>query len=49
LIDKERIITRLEMLREYLSILKECSNEQIERLKDFDQFAKYISQYLKLN
>ncbi|GAJ24852.1 unnamed protein product, partial [marine sediment metagenome] len=34
MIDKERIITRLEMLREYLNILKECSNEQIERLKE---------------
>jgi len=48
LIDKERIITRLEMLREYLNILKECSNEQIERLKEDKIFRGAVERYFQL-
>lgn len=48
MIDKERIITRLEMLCEYLNILKECSNEQIERLKEDKIFRGAVERYFQL-
>jgi len=48
LIDRERIVARLEMLKEYLDILKECSNENFERLKKDKIFKGAVERYFQL-
>ncbi|MGB9721805.1 MAG: type VII toxin-antitoxin system HepT family RNase toxin [bacterium] len=48
MIDKERIFTRLEILNEYLMILKECSKEPLEKLKADKIFRGAVERYLQL-
>ncbi|MEO0190038.1 MAG: DUF86 domain-containing protein [candidate division WOR-3 bacterium] len=46
--DKDRIFTRLDMLNEYLMILKECSREPFERLKSDKIFRGAVERYFQL-
>lgn len=48
LIDKERIVDRLEMLRQYLDTLKECSHEDISKLKEDKIFRGAVERYFQL-
>jgi len=49
MIDQERIVTRLEMLSEYLGILKECSEESLDRLKNDKIFRGAVERYFQLS